>query len=245
MSIQEGTMSIRDRIFNEYNQLCEEWKQIIKSNDRFIDYLISVYSQDPYIKPTIENVFNPFKFTVPHKISLIIAANTSHINSCGLAFSSSILLDIHKNLSKEINDEYKFYSIADATFNKEFDKSMVSLAKQNVFMPILNIFPEHYMAGFSIELFWEGIFNELNKYACMTYLVLDSSVEPFVNKFVKTERSEEDKMKPNTPLNQYINAKVKMFMTGANPKGLGGIMKCNSYIKQFYKEPINWTLLFK
>ena len=234
-------MNLEKSFDNEFGKIHENWQKLIKEKnvyDILKKYVIRGFTLYPNAKPTMQNILKPFKYVSPEDVGLIIIADKPEIDSYGFAYSSLSKLPLHDAITNELHHEFK--GISDTLTKQTIDSKMMALASQGAFMPILNMFvkigkPE----SDQIMIFWHVIFNELNKYSCMVYLVFRTGIEEFVNEYVKTEKGD-DKPKPDDPINKYINCKIKALIDSTNFIGCGCFMRCNRYLKEYYKTPINW-----
>lgn len=238
---------IKAKVLNEISNINPNWLNYFNNlkhfeyYHQFINYITTVYFNNPNISPKLEDLFNPFKYTDPYEVLAVIISNTCDITSQGLAYSSRNLTKVHEVISRELTDEYKLFTGYDIIIK---DPSFKSLAVQGVFMPNINLF---YKVQFSkspdcVKMFWEYIFKSLADLGCIVWFAWGSEdIEPYVNKILNISEESLDKKKPDEKAKVSTNPKLRdNKLTSDKFKGLGCFNICNKYLAQYHRKQIDW-----
>jgi len=230
----------------EYSQINPNWLKYFKTFESqefmqiFKQYIISVYTNNEQIYPTLDNLFNPFKYTDPFSIKVVILNQSCENRSLGLAYSnaypSKSCLNIERELKQEYNRIYnRDISISDPSFKK--------LAIQGVFMPCIHLFNGISAAQIPqcVNMFWDLVFEILVKLGNIIWFAWGDN-ERYINKILKIENEDNlNKKKPDEKIIVNTNVKIRDNSPNGNSfKGSGCFCICNHYLKQFHREPINW-----
>ena len=230
-------MSNTEQQYNiEFNKIHENWLKILKKyeNQEFMNsfkkYVIDFYDNNIDAYPSIENLFNPFKYTDPYDIKVIILSLNCEKKSLGLAFSNEFKTSMCEKIEKEIQIEYRRnVFISDISFKK--------LAAQGVFMPNINLFYTIDKSPMCVEIFWQKIFEFIILLGNNIWFAWGKN-EVYINKILHLEE-EDNGNKKNPDDKIIINTNIKI--SDKYFKGNGCFIICNHYLKQYYKKPIEWT----
>ena len=225
----------------EFNKINDDWLKFFKPYLEqefmmsFKKYIIKYYTDNKKVKPEITDIFNPFKYSSPYDIKVIILNQTADTDSKGLAFSSSQSNKAIENIENELSKEYnKQVIISDPTFKK--------LASQGVFMPIIHLFNGNSKTlPTCLEMFWETVFKFIKDLGNNVWFAWGDN-ESYINKVLGVSEDNLNKKKPDEKIIVNTNAKIRdNIPSGRSFKGLGCFMLCNHYLKEYFREPINWT----
>ncbi len=237
--------NIRQIYEQEYSSIHPNWLKYFKTFEDqefmkiFKDYIISIYSSNPSVVPAITNLFNPFKYTDPFTIKVVMLNQKCEPRGLGLAYSSSTAskscLTIERELKREFNGIYnRDISICDPSFKK--------LSVQGVFMPCIHLFYGISQVPNCVELFWDHVFTLLVDLGNIIWFAWGDN-ERYINRLLKIENEDNmNKKKPDEKI--IVNTNVKLRDTSVNGnsfKGIGCFCICNSYLKQFHRDPIDWV----
>jgi len=242
------TIIIDENTFNiEFNKIHPDWLKffnqfrISEFMISFKKYVIKYYNENKNVKPSIRDLFNPFKYCSPYEIKVIILNQTAETSSKGLAFSSEInsnsdnkaIISLENELSKEYGKNIK---ISDTTFEK--------LASQGVFMPIIHLFHSVKVVPTCVDIFWNYVLTFIKDLGNNIWFAWGNDNETFINKILEVKEDNLNKKKPDEKIIVNTNVKIRdNIPTGRSFKGLGCFMLCNHYLKEYYRTPINWNKL--
>ena len=230
---------------HEYSLINPGWLEYFKTFEdqefmkAFKNYIITTYMNNQMVFPKLEDLFNPFKYTSPFSIKVVMLNQSCESHSLGLAYSnttpSKACLAIEQELKREFNELInRDLSISDASFKK--------LARQGVFMPCIHLFYGASVVPACVDLFWNLVFNILTELGNIIWFAWGDN-ERYINKLLKIEDEENlNKKKPDDKIIINTNIKLRDNTPGGRSfKGIGCFMICNHYLKQFHRTPIDWT----
>lgn len=230
---------------NEYSSIHPNWLKYFKTfeTQEFMNilkqYIINTYLNNSTVYPSITNLFNPFKYTDPFKIKVIMLNQTCENHSLGLAYSSNTASKACLNIEQELKREFNNLCNRDISIS---DPSFKKLSVQGVFMPCIHLFYNTPQVPQCVEMFWNQIFSLLIDLGNIVWFAWGDN-EKYINKLLKIEN--EDNMNKKKPDDKIIvNTNIKLrdnSVNGKNFKGVGCFCICNHYLKQFHREPIDWT----
>jgi uracil DNA glycosylase len=229
---------------NEYSLIHPNWLKYFNTfeSQDFMnilkDFIINTYLNNNVVYPALTDLFNPFKYTDPFKIKVVMLNQSCENHSLGLAFSSKTpskaCLAIEQELKREFNEQYnRDISISDPSFKK--------LSSQGVFMPCIHLFYGIGQIPQCIEMFWNSIFKLLVDLGNIIWFAWGDN-ERYINKLLNIENEDNmNKKKPDDKIIVNTNVKLRDNAPGGrNFKGNGCFCICNHYLKQFHREPIDW-----
>ena len=229
----------------EYSSINVNWLKYFKrfENQEFMNifkqYIINTYVNNQIVYPSITDLFNPFKYTDPFTIKVVMLNQSCENRSLGLAYSSKTPSKACLNIEQELKREFnRLNNNVDITIT---DPSFEKLSRQGVFMPCIHLFYGISQVPQCIEMFWEHVFTLLVDLGNIIWFAWGDN-EKYINKLLKIEN--EDNMNKKKPDDKIIvNTNVKLrdtAITGRSFKGTGCFCICNHYLKQFHREPIDW-----
>lgn len=224
-----------------YSQINKNWLKVfnILGSEIIISlkkYIINKYTTDINTQPKLEHIFNPFIFTDPYNVKIVIMSHTCDAHSFGLAYSNSTstkaTLNIQNEIQKEYSDIVKYAINIDPTFEK--------LAKQGVFMPNIHFFYGKQIEPEFISIFWDNVFKFLERLGNIIWFAWGDN-ETYINKILNISEDNLNKKKPDDKIVVRTNIKIRDNIPyGKNFKGNGCFILANHYLKQLYIEPIDW-----
>lgn len=154
--------------YNEFeNSIPEKWLNLIDKNK--LKYAYDRLKDEEEIKPSIENIFNCFKYFNPDEIKVVILAQDPYPTqnvADGLAFScSEYTKKIPKTLNNIINQiliQYNRYDLLEDKLDiNKFNINLEYLAKQKILL--LNTLLTVGDSPMSHKHIWESISNNIIK----------------------------------------------------------------------------------
>ena len=241
-------MSTIDNITNiylsEYASIHPNWLKYFKTFEDqafmgfFKQYVINTYSNNSVVYPKLTDLFNPFKYTDPFTIKVIMLNQSCENHSLGLAFSSNAPSKACLTIEQELKREFNSLNNADVAIT---DPSFKKLSIQGVFMPCIHLFHGIAQVPQCVEMFWDQVFTLLVDLGNIIWFAWGDN-ERYINKLLKIENEDNmNKKKPDEKIIVNTNVKLRDNMpTGKSFKGNGCFCICNHYLKQFHRTPIDW-----
>lgn len=227
-----------------------EWKKINRHWLNFFDkqstimmnklkqYISQRYSNNPKTSPPLSKLFNPFKYTNPFSIQVVIMNQAASVDGIGYAFSSSDRSKAIINIEDEICKEYQtpHFQITDEWFEH--------MSKQGVFMPVIRWFNgARDEIPMCVKEFWDAVFNYLQTLGNIIWFAWGGENETYINRILNIAEDNVNKKKPDEKIRVITNVKIRdNTPSGKTFRGTGCFILANHYLKQYHRTGIKWNV---
>lgn len=227
----------------EWNKMNTRWlnffaKQNVIMMNQVKRYISQRYSNNPKTSPPLSKLFNPFKYTNPFSIQVVIMNQAASVDSIGYAFSSSDKTKTITNIEDEICKEYQTpqFQITDEWFD--------NVSKQGVFMPVIRWFDgARDEIPIYVKQFWDTVFNYLQTLGNIIWFAWGSENEIYINRILNISEDNVNKKKPDEKIKVITNVKIRdNTPSGITFRGTGCFILANHYLKQYHRKGIRWNV---